>query len=357
MTRQELYNLVWQMPAVHVARQLGMSIGALRGLCVTYNVPLPPAGYWTKVAFGKEIDKPALPAIAPSLLSKVELALRRLGRAAIDITDAQIASHQIDFSSLDADERHPLTREIASELARCRADADGFVTYERQGDLFLRFGVDSHGRVLAFINMLIQVALAAGLELARSAEGLLSFDGAYFAARVYETRERHGRPSGRLCLEIYDPRSLKWSARNLVGHWHDRKGTKVEDSVRAAIAGVKNVTPLINEVYAAHARQVAEREDLARQQRRNAVVERRNAYIGELGRLYAELTGLKALRERLMSVAPSRGASDRVVQHLALRIDELERTFRLEVIEAEFERRDLFGPSDGLDDMPQPKDR
>lgn len=150
---------------------------------------------------------------------------------------------------------------------------------------------------------------------------------------------------------------MKWSARNLVGHWHDRKGTKIEDSVRAAVAGVKNVTPLIKEVYTAHARQVAQREDLARQQRRNAVVERRNAYIGELGGRYAELTGLKALRERLMSMAPSRGASDRVVQHLALRIDELERTFQLEAIEAEFEKRGLFGHSDEPDDTPHPKDQ
>lgn len=344
MTRQELYELVWQTPSVHVARKLGMSIGAFRALCATYNVPVPPAGYWTKVAFGQQPVRPPLPASAPNLLNKVELALRRIGRAAIDVTNAQIASHQLDFSALEADAPHPLTCAIAAQLSRAVADADGFVSYERPGDLSLRIGAESRERVVALLGTLVQCALAAGFELAGPAHGPLLFDDMPFALRIYETREGRQHPSGRLCLEIYDPRPLTWSARNLIGHWHDRKGNQVEAVAAAAIAAARNVTPLVREIYAAHDEELTRRAAAEQAAQRAASLARQTGHLAALGRRYADYLGMSALHARLaaQALAPD-SRTARMRDALAARLAELETEFAAEGIEAELTALGLFG--------------
>jgi hypothetical protein len=343
MTRQDLYELVWQTPSVHVARRLGMSIGAFRALCATYNVPLPPAGYWTKVAFGQQPARPPLPASAPNLLNKVELALRRIGRAAIDVTDAQIASHRLDFSALEAGEPHALAGAVAAQLMRAAADADGFVSFERPGDLTVRVDADSRERVVALLDTLLQCALAAGFRPAGPADGPLLFEDVPFAMRIYETRERRQRPSGRLCLEIFDPRPLKWSPRNLVGHCHDRGGSRVEAAAAAAFAAARNVTPLIRGIYAAHEEARGRHEAAEQAARRAAHLARQNEHVAALGRRYAEYLGMSALHSQLADEALAPGSrAARLRDALAAQLADLETRFAADGIEAELTELRLF---------------
>jgi hypothetical protein len=60
-TRHELFDLVWEVPMVHLGNQLGMSDVGLRKICVKYGIPLPPRGYWTRKQMGKADAKPELP--------------------------------------------------------------------------------------------------------------------------------------------------------------------------------------------------------------------------------------------------------------------------------------------------------
>lgn len=58
--RDKLYEEIWAEPMTKVAPRYGVSDVGLRKICVKLDVPVPPRGYWSKLAAGKIIPKPAL---------------------------------------------------------------------------------------------------------------------------------------------------------------------------------------------------------------------------------------------------------------------------------------------------------
>lgn len=76
ITRTQLYDRVWSTPLIRVAAELGTSNFRLAELCRRNRIPTPPAGYWSKVEFGKAVTKLELPSG-----EDVEIALDALQRA------------------------------------------------------------------------------------------------------------------------------------------------------------------------------------------------------------------------------------------------------------------------------------
>lgn len=63
LSRQELYDLVWSEAVSKIAERYNMSDVGLKKICLKHRIPVPPRGYWQKVAAGKKVQKIALPAI------------------------------------------------------------------------------------------------------------------------------------------------------------------------------------------------------------------------------------------------------------------------------------------------------
>lgn len=61
ITREELFDLVWTVPMVTVAKRFNVSGSYLARVCSRLNVPRPARGYWAKLAVGKALARPALP--------------------------------------------------------------------------------------------------------------------------------------------------------------------------------------------------------------------------------------------------------------------------------------------------------
>lgn len=59
--RAKLYEEVWTEAVATVAKRYGVSDVALRKICKQLSVPLPPLGYWAKVAAGNKPPTPPLP--------------------------------------------------------------------------------------------------------------------------------------------------------------------------------------------------------------------------------------------------------------------------------------------------------
>ncbi|MEJ7849360.1 MAG: hypothetical protein WKF92_14865 [Pyrinomonadaceae bacterium] len=57
LTREELYDRVWQKAAVYVAGELGLSDVALGKICRKMNIPKPPRGYWAMIEAGQKIRR------------------------------------------------------------------------------------------------------------------------------------------------------------------------------------------------------------------------------------------------------------------------------------------------------------
>jgi len=59
--RSKLYQEVWAQPVTRVAKSYGISDVGLRKICRKLGVPMPPLGYWAKLAAGKRVPTPPLP--------------------------------------------------------------------------------------------------------------------------------------------------------------------------------------------------------------------------------------------------------------------------------------------------------
>src|SRR6476660_9085402 len=62
LSRKELYELVWQESMLSLSKRYNISDVGLRKMCIRMEIPLPPAGHWAKIQFGKKFKKTALSA-------------------------------------------------------------------------------------------------------------------------------------------------------------------------------------------------------------------------------------------------------------------------------------------------------
>jgi len=74
VTREQLYERLWQTPTVHLCKEFGLSDVGLAKLCKRHKIPKPYLGYWArKVAGGKPKVTP-LPMCDDSSLATIQFA-------------------------------------------------------------------------------------------------------------------------------------------------------------------------------------------------------------------------------------------------------------------------------------------
>jgi hypothetical protein len=61
LTRSQLYDLVWKEPMLTLSKKYDISDVGLRKMCIRLNIPVPQAGHWQKVKFGKKPHQLKLP--------------------------------------------------------------------------------------------------------------------------------------------------------------------------------------------------------------------------------------------------------------------------------------------------------
>jgi hypothetical protein len=60
MSRRELYEQVWTMPATKLKHKLGVSDVAIGKACRRHEIPRPGAGYWAMLRIGRLLPKKPL---------------------------------------------------------------------------------------------------------------------------------------------------------------------------------------------------------------------------------------------------------------------------------------------------------
>lgn len=94
VTRQELYDLAWQMPMLRVAERFGVSSSYLARVFTELKIPRPAPGYWAQREFGKSPPIPDLPPARPGELTdwspgtSVGATVRNLTKVALSATAA-----------------------------------------------------------------------------------------------------------------------------------------------------------------------------------------------------------------------------------------------------------------------------
>ena len=57
LSRQELYDKIWDISVAGVSKEYGIPYSQLMKQVKAANIPVPPSGYWTKLSFGKPVEK------------------------------------------------------------------------------------------------------------------------------------------------------------------------------------------------------------------------------------------------------------------------------------------------------------
>ena len=76
LTRQQLYDEIWQVSVAGVARKYNLNYSKLIAKCREVNIPFPSSGYWTKKNLGKDVSEEVV-ALPPSDNENVELLLAK----------------------------------------------------------------------------------------------------------------------------------------------------------------------------------------------------------------------------------------------------------------------------------------
>ncbi|MGF6243489.1 hypothetical protein P3T42_005253 [Paraburkholderia sp. GAS38] len=172
--RQKLYEEIWAEPVTKVSKRYGISDVGLRKICLSLDIPVPPAGYWAKLAAGKTMEKPVLPPTkgATSYRRAVfrderedELARRLQARIVEDESGAPQVP-VIDLRKL-IEECLPLVRKIEKKLNGKQRDSRDWPYCDGAGLMRVAVSQQNIQRALLLLNLLLETLSAAGYRLSQ----------------------------------------------------------------------------------------------------------------------------------------------------------------------------------------------
>ncbi len=141
LTREQLYELVWQEPMLRIGERFGLSSSYMARVCTELRVPRPPRGYWSQLEFGKAPERPALPASRPGditewrpgdFLGANEREAARRAKSAVSAKDANLKVPDLAASTRsrrarDVAQSHPLLVGVKSHFATTRNSDTGIL--------------------------------------------------------------------------------------------------------------------------------------------------------------------------------------------------------------------------------------
>lgn len=164
LTRKMLYDLAWSVPMLTLSKKYAISDVGLRKICLRMNIPLPKAGYWQKLQFGKKTKKINLDtnyqgeqeislelrtdetkesSHKPSVEKELQLTIEKDLKSLLIVPEKLTSPHQLIVAARD------------SLNKRDRWEHNGLVNPER-GTLNIKVSRQNIARSLRFMDTLIK---------------------------------------------------------------------------------------------------------------------------------------------------------------------------------------------------------
>jgi hypothetical protein len=77
LDREVLFERVWAVPVEKLAKEWGLSGRGLAKACRRLHIPVPPRGYWARVAAGQRLRRPRLPSLPPGQAEEIVIYVPR----------------------------------------------------------------------------------------------------------------------------------------------------------------------------------------------------------------------------------------------------------------------------------------
>lgn len=200
--RAKLYEEVWVEAVTTVAKRYKISDVALRKICRQLAVPMPPLGYWAKLAAGKKLARPPLPKYS----GPAEITRQRYVSDEPNEPDPEHLVARREFEakpenrilvSETLDDSHPLVAATERAFRRPKTrDARALPTTERRA-LDIAVSEASLPRALRIMDALLKALDARGIpvqiEPDEKRHSYVTLQGEKLAIRLVENTSRTER--------------------------------------------------------------------------------------------------------------------------------------------------------------------
>lgn len=165
LSREELYEEVWQTPIHRLSVKYGLSDVGLAKACKRMDIPRPPRGYWRRVQTGAEVRKTPLPKAKESTV--LEVTLRQKGEvpAKRKVEESRLQPSRVPSVNESLADPHPLVAAAKQRLENAKEDKCGILVPRAKRVLALSVSGQQVDRCLRLMDTLIKSWEADGLEV------------------------------------------------------------------------------------------------------------------------------------------------------------------------------------------------
>lgn len=178
-TRESLYESVWSTPMRTLANQFGCSDRGLAKVCARHRIPLPPRGYWAKLAAGHRVMRIKLPMLSSAESKALGLLRIPIGQRRSPAPDT-LANEQMVVEAeperrievkTELRNPHPLVRRTKELFASAHADdrhilhPDGWRSSKPTGALAIHVSNAAIPRALRIADALVKAIEERGWEI------------------------------------------------------------------------------------------------------------------------------------------------------------------------------------------------
>ena len=264
VTRELLYEQVWSMPMMRLAKDYGVSGNALAKTCRKLGVPVPPRGFWAKRQHGRKVpSRPPLPPVENGQRSSARVTRSPPARPP-ELADPAVAECAPSLASEEnrirvADELrnlHPAIRAPRADALTGKASSSRQESTAPPSVLPVTVGKEHDGRALRILDALVKALEARGYPV--TAEGIMvegqrvqlaiseKQDRTPHVPTAAEEKEQKLHSWKRLPLWDYQPNGLLsihadnhvWWRRDLRKRWSDTRHKRLEDMLDDVLLGL-----------------------------------------------------------------------------------------------------------------------
>lgn len=250
LSRKELYELVWKESMLSLSKRFDISDVGLRKICLRMEVPVPPAGYWVKIQFGKKVKQARL-----STQHKGEETVQLRFRDENSATSKSNLARSTRILEVENDSKlilqvpeklakpDPLVLSSKSILSKQKPDTYNYIgtvscSYEA---LDIRVAKDNIERALIFFDTLIKSLKARGHSVEiKNRKTLAIVKGHDFEMFLREKMRKESVQDGTWSRQVFYPKGI---LALQIGGWYGREykdgSVKLEEQLAKIIAGLE----------------------------------------------------------------------------------------------------------------------
>ncbi|MDT3403761.1 hypothetical protein [Mucilaginibacter terrae] len=287
LTRHEMYELVWQQPITKIAEKYVISDVGFRKACLRMNIPVPNAGYWSKIYAGQKMKPPELPAKFKGK-DYLGLELRDAGQAVktpskLNKAAKSLSAQQLPFRVPERLTRpHPMIVAAKASLAKLRDRLHPGMEVTAKGELDIRVTPAKVNRALRFMDTFVKCIYARGHTITNDDTGT------YVVIKRIRLKVTFRERTSRVAVTDNPFKSIEWHPNGklafrlegrLRAEWFDGKTRLLEEQLANILAKLELVAGQEEEhaLKLKYLQEEREREQLRRVERERRQREERTS--------------------------------------------------------------------------------